>query len=193
MQRWTQNLRVQVVCRYYHLWVYFLFVAPPCTKTLPSPPGWWVSLAPDNASFSPRLRSGIYMKLLIVCSSNRVSLEPAVCQKLRTDSLTSPSLLHLLSESVRTSPLPADQHDKTLAGAGTLGITLPVPPWRTPRPSPWLAQKGAAECVSPRWSAVHSRPTLDSAAGSDGPSAATSTGEGRCAPGTPFRRHCKHG
>lgn len=34
------------------------------------------------------------MKLLIVCSSNRVSLEPAVCQKLRTGSLTSlpPSL-----------------------------------------------------------------------------------------------------
>lgn len=42
----------------------------PCTKTHPSPPGASVFLLPDNASFSPRLRSGIYMKLLIVCSSN---------------------------------------------------------------------------------------------------------------------------
>lgn len=48
------------------------------------------------------------MKLLIVCSSNRVSLEPAVCQKLRTDSLTSlpPYQSVLLSERAgRSSPL----------------------------------------------------------------------------------------
>lgn len=46
------------------------------------------------------------MKLLIVCSSNRVSLEPAVCQKLRTDSLTSLPLSLLLSERAgRSSPL----------------------------------------------------------------------------------------
>lgn len=175
--------------RYYHLPVYFLSVAPPCTKTLPSPPGWWVSLAPDNASFSPRLRSGIYMKLLIVCSSNRVSLEPAVCQKLRTGSLT-PLPPHLLSESVRSPPLPADQHDKTLSGARTLGITLPVPPWRIPRPSTWLARTGAAESVRLQCSAVHRRPTT---AGPNGPFATTSFGEGRCASGTHFKRHCNDG
>lgn len=57
----------KVACLYYHkgyLQVYCLSVAPP------QPPGRSVFLLSDNASFSPRLRSGIYMKLLIVCSPN---------------------------------------------------------------------------------------------------------------------------
>lgn len=62
-----------MACWYYHkgyLQVYCLSLDPPRTQTLPSPPGRSVILLSDNASFSPRLRSGIYMKLLIVCSSN---------------------------------------------------------------------------------------------------------------------------
>lgn len=82
------------------------FSPPSHTQRLPSPPERSVTLLSDNASFSPRLRSGIYMKLLIVCSSNRVSLEPAVCQKLRTDSLTSLPLSVLLSEREGRSPSP---------------------------------------------------------------------------------------
>ncbi len=183
-------------CWYVHkgyLHVYCLSPDSPRTWTLPSPPGWSVILLSDNASFSPRLRSGIYMKLLIVCSSNRVSLEPAVCQKLRTDSLTSLPLSVLLSERAgRSSPLAA-QHDKALAGAEPLGTTLSVPPWRTSRPSTWLPQKCAAEFSCPRCSAEHSRPTLASLRGSECSWAAVALGEARSAPRSAQRCHCIHG
>lgn len=140
-------------------------------------------LLSDNASFSPRLRSGIYIKLLIVCSSNRVSLEPTVCQKLRTDPLTSLPLSALLSE--RASPLD-DQHDKALDGAQRLGTTRSVPPWRTSRPSTWLPQK-CAQLSTQRSNAELSGSTLASSSTSDGSTAAAALGETSCAPRTPQR------
>lgn len=81
--KWRVDITLRVIYRF------TVFLSPLSACPPPRPCRRSVILLSDNASFSPRLRSGIYMKLLIVCSSNRVSLEPAVCQKLRTDSLTS--------------------------------------------------------------------------------------------------------
>lgn len=107
---------------------------------LPSPPGRSVIPRADSAPFSPRLRSRIYMKLLIVCSSNRVDLEPAVCQGLRTDPRFPPPKL-----DQPCSPIYArvHQHDKALGGsrlAGTTHYSLPAIIWMgsPSRPSTWL-------------------------------------------------------
>lgn len=164
-----------------------------CTDPPQTPLGWSVILLADSASFSPRLRSRIYMTLLIVCSSNRVSLEPAVCQKLRTNSLPSLPLCVLLSDRAgRSSPQP-DQHDKALAGAEPLGTTRSLPPWSTPRPSTWLQQKCAAELPSQRYSADLSSPTLASTSDPGVSPTAAPVGEACCPPRPPHQIHGAYG
>lgn len=83
--------------------IYKFVVSHSLYKAPPQPPVGITLSFTDNASFSPRLRSGIYMKLLIVCSLNR-AMEPAVCQKLRTDPVVpSPApLFHSCTPACKT-------------------------------------------------------------------------------------------
>lgn len=180
-------LHVGVLIRYRMGGLQFcpVFLSPLRTQTQPSPQGRSVILLSDNAS--PRLRSGIYMKLLIVCSSNSqpgASSLPEVKDRLF-------DLLPLYVQS--DIPPLTDQHDKALAGAESLGTDRFIPPRRTSRPSTWLPQKWAAEFFSQRRSAVElTGPILALPHGSDASPAAAALGGTNGAPRTPHRRHGIH-